>query len=158
MRRIRLITVDVTGTIFKFREPPSRVYKRFASDSGLECSHEALQDSLALNMRKMSKNYPNFGASGIGSYQWWKRVVHLTFQGKPFQQYLLGVLMYFLQMRAVAIILNKKSKNLLQSCTTTTKSQPPTLSIPTSFLLQSQTTKRQKWLQLVILITVYMSS
>ena len=88
LRQIRLITVDVTGTIFKFREPPSRVYKRFASDSGLECSHEALQDSLALNMRKMSKNYPNFGASGIGSYQWWKRVVHLTFQGKPFQQYL----------------------------------------------------------------------
>jgi len=31
-------------------------------------------------MKKMSKNYPNFGASRIGSYQWWKRVVHLTFQ------------------------------------------------------------------------------
>ena len=140
LRQIRLITVDVTGTIFKFREPPSKVYKRFANDSGLKCSYEALQDSLVLNMRKMSKDYPHFGASGIGSYQWWKRVIHKTFQGNPSQQFSKRFLMhmqYFLQMLATTNIPNKKSKNLLQSCTTFTKSHPLTVSIPTSFLLQS---------------------
>ena len=79
--KIRILTLDVTGTIFDFKEAPAKVYKRFASDSGLEVSYEVLQDSLAMNMKRMSKEHLHFGASGIGSYNWWNHVIHQTFQG-----------------------------------------------------------------------------
>ena len=79
-RSIKLICLDVTGTIFNFKEAPASVYQRFAHDSGLVVTSSRLQDSLFGNIKKMSSEYPHFGGTSIGNYQWWNHVIHQTFQ------------------------------------------------------------------------------
>ena len=82
MKNISLITIDVTNTIFRFKDPPAVVYARSALKYGMICSEKKLQRSMGLALAETSKRHPNYGAAtGIQSSHWWNTVVHQTFNG-----------------------------------------------------------------------------
>lgn len=82
MSPYRLITIDATGTIFRFKEPPNVTYARFAQRNHIKCNELAIKDQFKQAYKHVEQSHPNFGStSGISSQDWWKKVVHRTFEG-----------------------------------------------------------------------------
>ena len=84
MNALRLITIDATGTIFKFREPPPTTYARIAHKHNIKFQESEIMNQFKKSFKLMEVNHPHFGAtSGISSQEWWSKVVHQTFEGEP---------------------------------------------------------------------------
>lgn len=82
MLKLRLITLDMTGTIFKFSVTPGAKYTQAARDHGLDCRQEHIERHMGEAFRKVNDKHPHFGgSSGLDSKDWWIQVVHGTFQG-----------------------------------------------------------------------------
>ena len=82
MKSIKIITIDVTNTIFKFKTDLHKVYAQVAKEHGLICNEKQLRKSFSMALSQMSKNHPNFGAAtGMTSKNWWIGVIHQTFKG-----------------------------------------------------------------------------
>ena len=80
MKKLRLITVDATGTIFKFKEPPPLVYARIAQSHDIECNPTDLMTNSKKAYKQTDNKWPHFGAtSSVSSDQWWQEVVLRTF-------------------------------------------------------------------------------
>ena len=81
IKGIRLITLDATGTIFKFKEPPL-VYANFAQKYQYQCDVKQLETSFYHSLKSVNKKWPHFGgASNVPSERWWNEVIHGTFKG-----------------------------------------------------------------------------
>ena len=69
---LRLITLDATGTIFKFKQPPPVVYAKIGQKHGLECDKVQIQASFKKAYKACLKEHPHFGSTtGISSKKWW---------------------------------------------------------------------------------------
>lgn len=83
MTSLRLITLDATGTIFKFVEPPPLVYSRLASHHGIQREPELVAKSFWKSFKTVDKKWPHFGAvSGVSHKIWWDKVIEGTFEGE----------------------------------------------------------------------------
>ena len=83
MNNLRLVTLDATGTIFKFKEPPPTTYVKFAQKYDLKCHENDVQKQFRIAYKTLNITHPHFGAlSGISSKQWWCHVVQKTFEGR----------------------------------------------------------------------------
>lgn len=79
---IRLVTLDLTGTVFMFRKAPFVQYGETASIYGYEMDQKTLRKAFSHAWKDQNKNDPHFGAvSGSGSEKWWKKLVHETMKG-----------------------------------------------------------------------------
>ncbi|XP_063710049.1 rhythmically expressed gene 2 protein [Culicoides brevitarsis] len=80
LRRFKLVTFDVTGTLLKFSKPPAVQYLETAETFGIKTlSEDALAKSFRKNFRLMSRKYPNFGCnSSIDWFGWWRMLVMNT--------------------------------------------------------------------------------
>lgn len=82
MKTVKIITIDLTNTIFKFKTDPPTIYATVAKEHGLICCRKQLKKSFLMVYSQMSKSHPNFGAAtGIGGEKWWNQVIHRTFKG-----------------------------------------------------------------------------
>jgi len=80
MNRLRLITLDATNTIFKFKEPPMVNYVKFAKKHNVICQTETLIPAFYLSFKTVDKKWPHFGAtSNVTSEKWWHEVIYGTF-------------------------------------------------------------------------------
>ena len=82
MRRISLVTIDATNTIFKFREPPPVIYKKFADQHNIPiCDSHAITPDFLKAISGVNKKWPHFGAtSNVTSKDWWFEVIFETFK------------------------------------------------------------------------------
>jgi putative hydrolase of the HAD superfamily len=82
MAGIRLVTIDVTGTIFKLKESPSLVYSRLAASHGVHCDPKFIAHAFLRSYKRMNSTCPHFGATtGLTSREWWLKIVDDTFRG-----------------------------------------------------------------------------
>ena len=82
MKTVKIITIDVTNTIFRFKINPPTIYAQVAKEHGLICCENQLKKSFLKAFSQMSQSHPNFGAAtGIQGERWWNLVVHKTFEG-----------------------------------------------------------------------------
>ncbi|XP_045613015.1 rhythmically expressed gene 2 protein-like isoform X2 [Procambarus clarkii] len=77
---LRLITLDVTNTILKFRNSPGEQYAAIGQLYGLNPDPQKLKHAFGLSYRKLEKETPNFGAGSIGWQNWWLLIVRETFK------------------------------------------------------------------------------
>ncbi|KAI9193729.1 HAD-like domain-containing protein [Polychytrium aggregatum] len=81
--RLRLVTFDAFGTLFRMREHPALTYQRIAQAHGLKVVSEPdrLKASFQDAYRKQGASNPVFGRLSQGSRPWWKSVVRNTLIG-----------------------------------------------------------------------------
>ncbi|KAK8746874.1 hypothetical protein OTU49_016872 [Cherax quadricarinatus] len=77
---LRLITLDVTNTILKFRKPPEDQYAAIGQLYGLKPDPQKLKHAFGLCYKKLEEETPNFGAESIGWQNWWLSIVTETFR------------------------------------------------------------------------------
>ena len=80
MNKFRLITVDATNTIFKFKDPPLVTYAKIAKRHNLNCHPDILTPAFKNSLKSVTKKWPHFGAtSDVTSEHWWHEVIYGTF-------------------------------------------------------------------------------
>ena len=80
---LRLLTLDATGTIFKFRRPPVEEYVAVASIYGFRLDEARVRKQFKHVLKKMEMEHPHFGAkSQLDSMKWWINVVQETHKGE----------------------------------------------------------------------------
>ncbi|XP_038216850.1 rhythmically expressed gene 2 protein-like [Zerene cesonia] len=77
--KIKLITFDATNTLLKFCTTPWEYYSKVASENGYKVSEDVIKDQFYKSYRVFSQEYPNFGRETIHWDNWWRRIVHATF-------------------------------------------------------------------------------
>jgi hypothetical protein len=78
-RKLRLITLDLTDTVFRFRRSPVSMYREVGAAHGIDCNEEDVARGLRAAVKGADAH---FGARTHGdSDKWWTRVVHETFKG-----------------------------------------------------------------------------
>jgi len=84
MGRIRLITLDMTGTVFKFRRSPILDYIAVARKHEVREKHlsvDLVQRNWVESFKRMSQTHPHFGStSHVDSREWWFNIVHGAFK------------------------------------------------------------------------------
>lgn len=70
----KLITFDITGTLFKYRSSPAVEYSNILKKYGIEVRLSTLEDLINENWKFMTKAHPNFGLNtGIGWDIYWRK-------------------------------------------------------------------------------------
>lgn len=78
---LRLITLDLTGTVFRFRRPPFSIYADVSAKHGVHCDEADVQRGFFKAWKKLNSQDANFGAQTDGdSKRWWGQVVEETFK------------------------------------------------------------------------------
>lgn len=81
LRRLKLITFDVTDTLLTFKSSVGEQYGEIGLMYGLISDNKNLNDNFKAIWRKMQTEHPNFGLySGLGWENWWRYIVRGTFQ------------------------------------------------------------------------------
>ena len=79
---LRLLTLDATGTIYKFRRSPIEGYVSVAAMYGFKLDESRVKNQFKIVMKKMQAEHPHFGAmSHMDSMKWWISVCTETFKG-----------------------------------------------------------------------------
>jgi len=80
---VRLVTLDMVGTVLRFSRPPAAQYQEVAARHGLNLRVEELSSSFKQQWRLNNHNFPHFGSStpGLSSIMWWHHLVKETFRG-----------------------------------------------------------------------------
>jgi len=79
---LRLLTLDATGTIYKFRRSPIEDYVSVAAMYGFKLDESRVKNQFKIVMKKMQAEHPHFGAmSHMDSMKWWISVCTETFKG-----------------------------------------------------------------------------
>jgi len=82
MKVIRAVSLDATGTIYRFRHNIGEIYSRNASLCGITPTipPEIMDRSFKASFKKILKDYPVYGYHhNLSERQWWYRVVSHTF-------------------------------------------------------------------------------
>ena len=89
MDKIRLVTLDMVGTVIRFRQPPVAQYQRVAATHGHNLDLKPLAASFKHQWVSMNKIYPHFGSTteGMSSIVWWHQLVKNTFRDVMGDQY-----------------------------------------------------------------------
>lgn len=81
-KNVRAISLDITGTIYRFRYDISATYIQTAQACGL--SHTIPLNIISTAFKEGFKTamieYPVYGCNQISERDWWKRVVDMTFR------------------------------------------------------------------------------
>ena len=82
MKNIRLVTVDIVGTVLRFSRPPVAQYRDVAASQGLELELDQLSESFKHQWSEMNQTFPHFGSTtpGLSSTRWWHQLVKQTFR------------------------------------------------------------------------------
>uniref|UniRef100_A0A7R9WVY3 Haloacid dehalogenase-like hydrolase domain-containing protein 3 n=1 Tax=Craspedostauros australis TaxID=1486917 RepID=A0A7R9WVY3_9STRA len=80
-KRIRVITMDVTGTIVSFRGSLQKHYLGAASKCGInvDIDEKTIQDAFKRAYNETSNLYPCFGGPTLSAKEWWKECVIKSF-------------------------------------------------------------------------------
>lgn len=76
---MRLITLDMTNTLLKFRQPPADQYAAVARLYRVDFDPHKLSQAFRVSFKQLEQEAPNFGAGSIGWQQWWLSLVSRTF-------------------------------------------------------------------------------
>ena len=81
MNGIRLVTLDMVGTVIKFSSPPVSQYKIVAAKHGVQVDIEPLAASFKYEWQRMNREFPHFGSTteGMSSIVWWHQLVKVAF-------------------------------------------------------------------------------
>lgn len=83
MQAIRLVTFDALGTLLYFKENPLQIYSTFASQHNIHVDPKLIAKSFKTAFKQANDQWPNFGSyHKITSEDWWKKVIHNTFQSE----------------------------------------------------------------------------
>lgn len=89
----RLLTLDLTGTVFRFRKAPFVLYREIAGNYGVSCDSEDIKRGFFASWSRLNKQYPHFGAKTLGGKNWWLKLVHETMKGRVKSRTLLANLL-----------------------------------------------------------------
>ena len=79
---LRLITLDLVGTVYEFARPSYSVYSEFASRRFQNVEEHRVKQGFVRALRKLNTERPHFGAfEKDGSRGWWVALVQETFRG-----------------------------------------------------------------------------
>jgi len=88
MQNLRLVTVDVIGTIIRFSKPPVQQYVDTAAMHGLQLEYKQLERPFFKEWSRMNKEFPHFGSTtNISSMTWWVTLVKGTFKDALGEKY-----------------------------------------------------------------------
>ena len=78
---VRLVTLDMVGTVLRFSRPPAAQYQEVAARHGHNLRLEDLSSSFKEQWREKNINFPHFGSTtpGLSSTMWWHQLVKVTF-------------------------------------------------------------------------------
>ncbi|XP_014666511.1 PREDICTED: haloacid dehalogenase-like hydrolase domain-containing protein 3 [Priapulus caudatus] len=80
MGHLKLVTVDITNTIIRWRVPVGHYYANKARLFGVDANGDKLQYSFNKNWSAHWQEFPNYGVSnGMTSKEWWDALVNRTF-------------------------------------------------------------------------------
>lgn len=80
---LRLITLDLTGTVYRFTKPPFLQYQETAKEYNVIVSENEIKQAFKTNWSKMNEKHPHFGSTTHhDSMNWWTDLVHGTFKGE----------------------------------------------------------------------------
>ena len=81
VRMVRLVTLDMVGTVLRFSRPPAAQYQEVAARHGHNLRLEDLSSSFKEQWREKNINFPHFGSTtpGLSSTMWWHQLVKVTF-------------------------------------------------------------------------------
>ena len=81
--RLRLLTLDLTGTVFRFRKPPFVQYQEMAAAYGVDTDVDNVRKGFLTAWKTLNKSFPHFGSTTHGdSRTWWHELVHDVMRGK----------------------------------------------------------------------------
>ena len=82
---VRLVTLDMVGTVLRFSKPPAAQYQEVAARHGHNLSLEDLSSSFKQQWRDSNLNFPHFGSTtpGLSSTMWWHHLVKVTVSPLP---------------------------------------------------------------------------
>ena len=66
MSGVRLVTLDMVGTVLRFTRPPAAQYQEVAARHGHNLSLEDLSSSFKQQWRDSNLNFPHFGSTTPG--------------------------------------------------------------------------------------------
>ena len=79
---LKLLTLDLTGMVLRFKEPVFRNYAEIASLYKIQVEESEIKSSFLKSWSRMNKSKPHFGSTcQVSSEEWWNEVVHRTFKG-----------------------------------------------------------------------------
>jgi hypothetical protein len=81
LSKLRLVTVDVTGTLIAYKGQLGDYYCRAAKSSGVPCpDYTRMHEGFKAAYAEMTRRHPCFGhATGMPNVQWWKACVKDSF-------------------------------------------------------------------------------
>ena len=77
---VRLVTLDMVGTVLRFSRPPVAQYQEVAAKHGHNLQLEDLSGSFNQRWAELNQNFPHFGSTtpGLSSTRWWHQLVKVT--------------------------------------------------------------------------------
>ena len=77
---VRLVTLDMVGTVLRFSRPPVAQYQEVAARHGHSLRLEELSASFKQRWTDMNQDFPHFGSTtpGLSSIRWWHQLVKVT--------------------------------------------------------------------------------
>ena len=77
---VRLVTLDMVGTVLRFSRPPVAQYQEVAARHGHNLQLEDLSCSFNQRWAELNQNFPHFGSTtpGLSSTRWWHQLVKVT--------------------------------------------------------------------------------
>ena len=82
MDRLRLVTLDMVGTVLRFSRPPAVQYQEVAARHGHQLELEDVAAAFRHQWRHFNDTKPHFGSTtpGLSSTVWWHQLVKQTFR------------------------------------------------------------------------------
>ena len=90
LSKLRLITVDVTGTLIAYKGHLGDYYCMAAKSAGMPCpDYNRVHEGFKVAYTEMARQYPCFGfAAKMPNIEWWRTCVKNSFvKVKPFYKY-----------------------------------------------------------------------
>ena len=82
---LRLLTLDLTGTVFRFRKPPFVSYQEMAAAYGVDTDLDKIRNGFLGAWKTLNASFPHFGSTTHGdSKAWWHSLVHDVMKGDGF--------------------------------------------------------------------------
>jgi len=84
MPGLRLVTLDLTGTVFRFSQLVPATYKALAAKHGMAVEEGDVRRGFGAAFTRLDKEQPHFGGGGGSgnSRRWWNDVIHSTMKGR----------------------------------------------------------------------------
>uniref|UniRef100_A0AC35G153 Haloacid dehalogenase-like hydrolase domain-containing protein 3 n=1 Tax=Panagrolaimus sp. PS1159 TaxID=55785 RepID=A0AC35G153_9BILA len=78
-KHVKLLSLDAMNTLIGLKEPPGKIYAKFAAEYGIQVNPDMLAQRFKKGFKELETKYPCYGYDTFGAAKWWSKLIKYTF-------------------------------------------------------------------------------